>query len=410
MSRSNSTEIIAAIDIGTSKIVALIAEINDDAELKIIGAGFNRSTGLKKGVVVNIEATIESITKAIEQAEKIAECEINTVFAGIAGSHVRSYDGHGFVRINSGEVNLRDIAGAIDASKAMKIPSEERILHVLPKDYVIDGQDGIRDPIGMSGIRLEADVHIVTISRSAEENIVKSLERCNLEVQEIVLEPLASSMSVLTKDEKDLGVCLIDIGGGTTDIAIFKDGQILTTKVIPIGGDHVTIDIAHELKTPIDSAEEIKIKHACTLSQLNGSNEMIEVPSVGDRAPRQTDLKVLSTVVEQRYQELFEVVLDEIGKMNTENLRAGIVLTGGASQLSGAAQLAEEVFSSDVRLGYPRPMSGAFETINSPENATGAGLLLYALKKFKSNPEELIKQKSSATLIEKIKTWFNSNL
>ena len=240
---------------------------------------------------------------------------------------MRSYDGHGFVRINSGEVNGHDIAGAIDASKAMKIPSEERILHVLPKDYVIDGQDGIRDPMGMSGIRLEADVHIVTISRSAEENIVKSLERCDLEVQEIVLEPLASSMSVLTKDEKDLGVCLIDIGGGTTDIAIFKDGQILTTKVIPIGGDHVTIDIAHELKTPIDSAEEIKIKHACTLSQLNGSNDMIEVPSVGDRAPRQTDLKVLSTVVEQRYQELFEVVLDEIGKMNTDNLRAGIVLS-----------------------------------------------------------------------------------
>ena len=410
MSRNNSTEIIAAIDIGTSKIVALIAEINDDAELKIIGAGFNRSTGLKKGVVVNIEATIDSIAKAIEQAEKIAECEINTVFAGIAGSHVRSYDGHGFVRISGGEVNGHDIAGAIDASKAMKIPSEERILHVLPKDYVIDGQDGIRDPIGMSGIRLEADVHIVTISRSAEENIVKSLERCNLEVQEIVLEPLASSMSVLTKDEKDLGVCLIDIGGGTTDIAIFKDGQILTTKVIPIGGDHVTIDIAHELKTPIDSAEEIKIKHACTLSQLNGSNDMIEVPSVGDRAPRQTEIKVLSTVVEQRYQELFEVVLDEIGKMNTKNLRAGIVLTGGTSLLSGAVQLAEEVFSSDVRLGYPRPMSGAFETINIPENATGAGLLLYALKKFKSNPEELIKQKSSASLIEKMKAWFNSNL
>ena len=364
MSRSNSTEIIAAIDIGTSKIVALIAEINDDSELKIIGAGTHRSTGLKKGVVVNIEATIDSIAKAIAQAEKVAECEINTVFAGIAGSHVRSYDGHGFVRINSGEVNGHDIAGAIDASKAMKIPSEERILHVLPKDYVIDGQDGIRDPMGMSGIRLEADVHIVTISRSAEENIVKSLERCDLEVQEIVLEPLASSMSVLTKDEKDLGVCLMDIGGGTTDIAIFKDGQILTTKVIPIGGDHVTIDIAHELKTPIDSAEEIKIKHACTLSQLNGSNDMIEVPSVGDRAPRQTDLKVLSTVVEQRYQELFEVVLDEIGKMNTDNLRAGIVLTGGTSQLSGAVQLAEEVFSSDVRLGYPRPMSGAFETIN----------------------------------------------
>ncbi len=410
MARTNSNEIIAAVDIGTSKIVVLIAEINHESDLKIIGTGTYKSSGLKKGVVVNIESTVDSIAQAIEQAEKFADCEINTVFAGIAGSHVRSYDGHGFVRINSGEVDYSDVEGAIDASKAMKIPSEERILHVLPKDYIIDGQEGIRDPIGMSGIRLEADVHIVTISRSAEENIIKSLERCDLEVQEIVLEPLASSMSVLSKDEKDLGVCLIDIGGGTTDIAIFKDGQILTTKVIPIGGDHVTKDIAHELKTPIESAEALKIEHACTLSHLNGTGESIEVPSVGDRAPRNTDIKILSAVVEQRYRELFEVVLEEIGKMNTDNLRAGIVLTGGTSQLAGAVELAEEVFSSDVRLGYPKPMSGAFETINSPENATGAGLLLYALKKFQSNPEELIKQKSSGSLIEKTRDWFKTNL
>lgn len=410
MARTNSNEIIAAIDIGTSKIVVLIAEINQDSDLKIIGTGTHQSSGLKKGVVVNIESTVDSIAQAIEQAEKFANCEINTVFAGIAGSHVRSYDGHGFVRINSGEVEYNDVLGAIDASKAMKIPSEERILHVLPKDYIIDGQEGIRDPIGMSGIRLEADVHIVTISRSAEENIIKSLERCDLEVQEIVLEPLASSMSVLSKDEKDLGVCIIDIGGGTTDIAIFKDGQILTTKVIPIGGDHVTKDIAHELKTPIESAEALKIEHACTLSHLNGTGELIEVPSVGDRAPRNTDIKILSAVVEQRYRELFEVVLEEIGKINTDNLRAGIVLTGGTSLLAGAVELAEEVFSSDVRLGYPKPMSGAFETINSPENATGTGLLLYALKKFESNPEELIKQKSSGSLIEKTREWFKANL
>ena len=410
MARTNSNEIIAAVDIGTSKIVVLIAEINQDSDLKIIGTGTHQSSGLKKGVVVNIESTVDSIAQAIEQAEKFANCEINTVFAGIAGSHVRSYDGHGFVRINSGEVEYNDVLGAIDASKAMKIPSEERILHVLPKDYIIDGQDGIRDPIGMSGIRLEADVHIVTISRSAEENIIKSLERCDLEVQEIVLEPLASSMSILSKDEKDLGVCIIDIGGGTTDIAIFKDGQILTTKVIPIGGDHVTKDIAHELKTPIESAEALKIEHACTLSHLNGTGELIEVPSVGDRAPRNTDIKILSAVVEQRYRELFEVVLEEIGKMNTDNLRAGIVLTGGTSLLAGAVELAEEVFSSDVRLGYPKPMSGAFETINSPENATGTGLLLYALNKFESNPEELIKQKSSGSLIEKTREWFKANL
>ena len=249
MARSGSSEIIASVDIGTSKIVALIAEINGDNELKIIGVGTEPSRGLKKGVVVNIESTVDSIGKAIKQAEGIAECDINTVFAGIAGSHVKSYDGHGFVRINEGEVSQEDIDGAVDASIAMKIPSEERILHVLPKDFVIDGQDGISEPIGMSGIRLEADVHIVTISKTAEENIVKSLDQCDLDIQEVVLEPLASSMSVLSQDEKELGACLIDIGGGTTDIAIFKDGQIITTKVIPVGGDHVTRDIAHELKT-----------------------------------------------------------------------------------------------------------------------------------------------------------------
>ena len=410
MAINKSSEIIASIDIGTSKIVALIAEINHNNELKIIGVGTEKSRGLKKGVVVNIESTVESIGKAIKQAEKTAECEINTVFAGIAGSHVRSYDGHGFVRINKGEVSQDDINGAIDASIAMKIPSEERILHVLPKDFVIDGQDGISEPIGMSGIRLEADVHIVTISRTAEENIVKSLDQCELDIQEVVLEPLASSISVLSPDEKDLGACLIDIGGGTTDIAIFRDGQIITTKVIPVGGDHVTRDIAHELKTPVEEAEIIKIEHASTLSRLNGSDQHIDVPSVGDRETRKTDKKVLASVVEQRYEEIFEVVKNEVGKTNFENLRAGIVLTGGASKLKGAIDLAEVVFGCDVRLGYPKPMSGAFESINGPENATGAGLLLYALEKFISKPEDLVKQKSLASFFQKIKNWFSLEL
>ena len=410
MAKSSTSEIIASLDIGTSKIVALIAEINSDNELKIIGVGTEASRGLKKGVVVNIESTVDSIGKAIKQAERIAECEINTVFAGIAGSHVRSYDGHGFVRINEGEVAQEDIDGAVDASIAMKIPSEERILHVLPKDFVIDGQDGIAEPIGMSGIRLEADVHIVTISRTAEENIVKSLDHCDLDIQEVVLEPLASSMSVLSKDEKELGACLIDIGGGTTDIAIFKDGQIITTKVIPVGGDHVTRDIAHELKTPVDEAERIKVDHASTLSKLNGSDQLIDVPSVGDRETRETDKKVLASVVEQRYEEIFEVVKSEVGKINLESLRAGVILTGGASKLEGAVELAETVFDCDVRLGYPKPMSGAFESINGPENATGAGLLLYALEKYKFKPNDLVKQKSSASLLQKIQNWFSSNL
>ena len=409
MSKYKTNEIIAAVDIGTSKIVVLIAEINEEDQLKIIGMGIEKSVGLKKGVVINIEATVDSIHSAIRQAEELAGCEINTVFAGIAGNHVRSYDGHGFVRINEGEVSQSDIDGAIDASKAMKIPDEEHILHVLPKDFIIDGQDGISDPIGMSGVRLEADVHIVTVSKSAEENIIKSLERCNLEVQEIVLEPLASSLSVLSDDEKDLGVCLVDIGAGTADIAVFKDGQIVTTRVIPIGGDHVTKDIAHELRTPQDEAEELKLKYACTPEMLD-KLQTIEIPSLGDRAPRRTDLMVLAKVVEQRYKELFEVIIAEIGKINFESLRAGVVLTGGTSQLHGCIKIAEKIFQTDVRLGSPRPMSGAFETIDSPIHSTGAGLLLYALNKYKINPLSLEQQKISQSFFEKVKSWFDSNL
>ena len=268
MSRNNGNEIIAALDIGTSKILALVAEINEQKELKVIGFGTEPSRGLKKGVVVNIEATVNSIDQAIREAEKVADCEINTVFAGIAGSHVRSFDGHGIVRINEGEVSQEDIDGVIDASQAMSIPSDQRILHVLPKDFVIDGQEGVREPIGMSGVRLEADVHIVTVSRSAEQNIIKSMERCGLEVQQIILGQLASSFSVLSNDEKDLGVCLVDIGGGTSDIVVFMGGQIVATKVIPIGGNHVTNDIAYALRTPEKEAEEIKIKHACTTSKM----------------------------------------------------------------------------------------------------------------------------------------------
>jgi cell division protein FtsA len=261
----------------------------------------------------------------------------------------------------------------------------------------------------MSGVRLEADVHIVTVSKSAEENIIKSLERCNLEVQEIVLEPLASSLSVLSHDEKDLGVCLVDIGGGTSDIAVFKDGQIITTRVIPIGGDHVTKDIAHELRTPQDEAEELKLKYACTPEMLD-ELKMIEIPSLGDRPPRRTDLMVLAKVVEQRYNELFEVILAEIGKINFGSLRAGVVLTGGTSQLDGCTKIAEEIFQSDVRIGSPRPMSGAFETIDSPIHSTGAGLLLYALNKYKINPLSLEQQKISQSFFEKVKSWFDSNL
>ncbi len=410
MTRNNGNEIVAALDIGTSKILALVAEINDENELKVIGFGSEPSGGLKKGVVVNIEATVYSIDQAIREAERVAGCEINTVFAGIAGSHIRSFDGHGIVRINDGEVSQEDINGVIDASQAMNIPSDQRILHVLPKDFVIDGQEGIREPIGMSGVRLEADVHIVTVSRSAEQNIIKSMDRCGLEVQQIVLEQLASSFSVLSDDEKDLGVCLVDIGGGTSDIVVFMDGQIVATKVIPVGGNHVTNDIAYALRTPENEAEEIKIKHACTVSKMINKDELIEVPSVGNRSPRKIELERLASVVQARYEELFAVIDDEIGKMNIEKLRAGVVLTGGTSQLNGAKELAEEILETDIRVGFPKDMNGTFENINSPIHSTGAGLLLFALDKYKNNPDDLVKQKALESPWVRVKSWLNSNL
>ena len=410
MTRNNGNEIVAALDIGTSKILALVAEINDKNELKVIGFGSEPSGGLKKGVVVNIEATVYSIDQAIREAERVAGCEINTVFAGIAGSHIRSFDGHGIVRINDGEVSQEDINGVIDASQAMNIPSDQRILHVLPKDFVIDGQEGIREPIGMSGVRLEADVHIVTVSRSAEQNIIKSMDRCGLEVQQIVLEQLASSFSVLSDDEKDLGVCLVDIGGGTSDIVVFMDGQIVATKVIPVGGNHVTNDIAYALRTPENEAEEIKIKHACTISKMINKEELIEVPSVGNRSPRKIELERLASVVQARYEELFAVIDDEIGKMNIEKLRAGVVLTGGTSQLNGAKELAEEILETDIRVGFPKDMNGTFENINSPIHSTGAGLLLFALDKYKNNPDDLVKQKALESPWARVKSWLNSNL
>ena len=410
MSRNNENEIIAALDIGTSKILALVAEINEKMELKVIGFGTESSRGLKKGVVVNIEATVDSIDQAIRKAEKVAGCEINTVFAGIAGSHVRSFDGHGIVRINEGEVSQEDIDGVIDASQAMNIPSDQRILHVLPKDFVIDGQEGVREPIGMSGVRLEADVHIVTVARSAEQNIIKSMERCGLEVQQIVLEQLASSFSVLSDDEKDLGVCLVDIGGGTSDIVVFMGGQIAATKVIPVGGNHVTNDIAYALRTPEKEAEEIKIQHACTTSKITNKEQLIKVPSVGNRSPRQISLETLASVVQARYEELFRVINDEIGKMNIEKLRAGVVLTGGTSQLNGAKELAEEILETDVRVGFPKDVNGAFENINTPIHATGVGLLLFALDKYKNNPHDLIKQKALESRWQRVKSWLKSNL
>ncbi|SVD05710.1 uncharacterized protein METZ01_LOCUS358564, partial [marine metagenome] len=310
---------------------------------------------LKRGVVVNIEATVNSIQRAVEEAELMAGCEIHSVYTGIAGSHIRSLNSHGIVAIRDREVGRSDVERVIDAARAVAIPADQRVLHVLPQEFIIDGQEGIRDPIGMSGVRLEARVHMVTGAASAAQNIVKCVQRCGLEVEDIVLEQLAASYAVLTEDEKELGAALIDIGGGTTDIAVFHDGAIKHTAVIPIAGDQVTNDIAISLRTPTQYAEEIKIKYACALSQLANSDETIEVPSVGDRPPRRLARQTLAEVVEPRYEELFTLVGNELRRSGfQEMIAAGIVITGGSSKMEGAVELAEEVFHMPVRLGMPQ--------------------------------------------------------
>ncbi|MDA0992805.1 MAG: cell division protein FtsA [Proteobacteria bacterium] len=378
MNRKSDNKMIVGLDIGTSKVVAIVGEIRDDGIIEVIGIGSHPSRGLKKGVVVNIESTVHSIQRAVEEAELMAGCDINSVFAGIAGSHVRSLNSHGIVAIRDKEVSAGDLDRVIDAAGAVAIPADQKILHILPQEFLIDNQAGIRDPIGMSGVRLEAKVHMVTGAVSAAQNIVKCIQRCGLEVDDIVLEQLASSYSVLTEDEKELGACLVDIGGGTTDIAVFLGGAIQHTAVIPIAGDQVTNDIAVSMRTPLQYAEEIKIKYACALSQLANPDETIEVPSVGDRPPRRLARQTLAEIVEPRFEELFGLVRDELRRSGFEELiAAGVVITGGSAKMEGAVELAEEVFHMPVRLGSPQYVEGLLDVVRNPIHATGVGLLLF---------------------------------
>ncbi len=379
MPRKDDKHIVVGLDIGTSKIVAMVGELQDDDQLEVIGFGSHPSRGLKKGVVVDIEATVGSIQRAVEEAELMAGCEIHEVYAGIAGSHVRSTNSHGIVAIRDREVSQTDVDRVIDAARAVPIPADQKILHVLPQEFIIDGQEGIRKPIGMSGVRLESRVHIVTGAASAAQNIVKCVQRCGLEVQDIVLEQLASGHAVLTDDERELGICLVDIGGGTTDIAVFHGGAIRHTHVIPVAGDQVTNDIAISMRTPTQYAEEIKIKYACALSQLANLDETIEVPSVGDRPPRRLARQTLAEVVEPRYEELFSLIRDELRRSGFESqVAAGVVLTGGSAKMEGAVELAEEVFHMPVRLGVPQSVRGLGDVVRNPIHSTGVGLLLYA--------------------------------
>ena len=410
MSRKGDKNLIVGLDIGTSKVVAIVGEITDEGNVEVIGIGTHPSRGLKKGVVVNIESTVQSIQRAVEEAELMAGCEIHTVHAGIAGSHIRSLNSHGIVAIRDKEVTSSDVERVIEAAQAVAIPADQRTIHVLPQEFIIDHQEGIREPIGMSGVRLEAKVHMVTGAVSAAQNIIKCVQRCGLQVEVVVLEQLASSHAVLTEDEKELGACLVDIGGGTTDIAVFSGGAIRHTAVIPIAGDQATNDIAISLRTPTQYAEEIKIRYACALSQLANPDETIEVPSVGDRPPRRLARQTLAEVIEPRYEELYMLVQDELRRSGFEELVAGgIVLTGGSAKMEGAIELAEEVFHMPVRLGVPQFVQGLSDVVRNPIHATGVGLLLYG--------QEALADKAASSPLsgglndvwERMKNWFQGN-
>ena len=410
MPKKVERNLIVGLDIGTSKVVAIVGELAADGTLEVVGVGTHPSRGLKKGVVVNIDSTVQSIQRAVEEAELMAGCQIHSVFAGIAGSHVRSLNSHGIVAIRDKEVAPGDVDRVIDAARAVAIPADQKILHILPQEFIIDSQEGIREPVGMSGVRLEAKVHIVTGADSAAQNIVKCVQRCGLQVEDIVLEQLASAHATLADDEKELGVCLVDIGGGTTDLAVFSGGAIRHTAVIPIAGDQVTNDIAVSLRTPTQHAEELKVRYACALSQLANPDETIEVPSVGDRPPRRLARPTLAAVVEPRYEELFTLVREELRRSGfDEMIAAGIVLTGGSAKMEGVIELAEEVFHAPVRLGLPQGVSGLVDVVRNPIHSTGVGLLLYGRENYMRRGRAMPAGTGVRSVIERMKDWFQGN-
>jgi len=410
MSSVETENMIVGLDIGTSKVVAIVGKRKMDGSIEVVGVGSNPSKGLKRGVVVNIEVTVQAIQRAVEEAELMAGCRIHSVYAGIAGSHIKSLNSHGIVAIRDREVTQADIDRVIDAAQAVAIPADQKILHILPQEFVIDNQEGIKEPLGMSGVRLEAKVHLVTCAVNAAQNIEKCIRRCGLEVDDIILEQLASSHAILTEDEKELGVCVVDMGGGTTDIAVFTGGAIRHTAVIPIAGDQVTNDIAMALRTPTQNAEEIKIKYACALTQLAGADETIKVPSVGDRAPRDLSRQALAEVVEPRYEELFMLVQSELRRSGFEEMiPAGIVITGGASTMEGVIELAEEIFHMPVRLACPQAVSGMTEVVNNPIYATGVGLLIHGFRQMDLGRAPVLKGDNAPTLFERMKAWFTGH-
>lgn len=408
MSKDNR-DLLVGLDIGTSKVVALVAELSPEGQFNVLGLGQTSSKGLKKGVVVNIEATVQSIQKALEEAELMSDRRIIQVFTGIAGNHIVSFNSSGMVAIRDKEVGAGDVERVLETAKAINIPTDQQILHILIQEFIIDGQEDVREPIGMSGLRLEVKVHIVTGAVSAAQNIVKCVRRCGLEVNDLILQPLASSLAVLTDDEKELGVVLIDIGGGTTDIAIYSQGSIRYTAVIPIAGDQITNDIAMALRTPTIEAEDLKIHHGVAKQELADATAMIDVPGVGDREPRPMSKQALAAVIEPRVEELFTLVRNIVRESGYEDMvSSGIVLTGGTAMMPGMVELAEQVFLKHARIGSPEYRGHLHEVLRSPRYSTGLGLLMEGQAQLMRGRRSL-QGGNFQGVVSRMKEWFTGN-
>ena len=407
MNRKGDKSLIVGLDIGTSKVTALVGEYAPGEPIEVIGIGSHESRGLRKGVVVDIDSTVQSIQRAVEEAELMAGCEVRSVYASISGNHVQCRNSQGIAPIRDGEVSYGDLDRVLEAAKAVAIPADQRILHAIPRDYVLDdSQEGIRNPVGMTGVRLEVHAHLVVCAQSAAANITKCVQKCGLQVDDLVLSSLASSTAVLTPDERELGVVLVDMGAGTTDIAVFVQGAISHTASLPVAGDKVTEDIAHMLRTPTPEAEQIKVRYACALAQLARAEESIQVPSVGDRPPRRMPRHALAQAVQARYEEIFEMVQAELRRSGFEQLvRAGMVLTGGASKMEGVVELAEEMLQMPVRIGIPQHVSGLGEVVGNPVHATGVGLLRMG-SQIENPRRPQLRDGRAFGWMDKVKNWY----
>jgi cell division protein FtsA len=401
-------DLIVGLDIGTSKICAVVGEIRPDGQIDIIGMGSHPSVGLRKGMVINIENTVNSIKEAVEEAETMAGCEISSVFAGIAGGHIKGFNSHGVIALKNREVGKRDIERVIDAARAVAIPMDREVIHTLPQEFIVDDQSGITDPTGMAGVRLEVKIHIVTGAVTSAQNIIKCANRAGLDVYDIILESLASSEAILNDEERSLGVALVDFGGGTTDLAIFSENSIKHTSVLTLGGDNLTNDIAVGIRTPFKEAEKIKIKYGCGLTSLIGQDETIKVPSVGGREPRTMSRKILGEILEPRVEEIFSLIHHEMLRSGYDELvTSGIVVTGGSSLVPGVPEIVEQVFNMPARIGYPDNIGGLKEIVNSPMYATAVGLVLYGAKERKRKKEFRIRDTNIFNrIVSRMKRWF----